>query len=95
VKGIILLTRATVLITDPDPVRIMEGIPVGSALQFTTDLTMFAVLVIGLAALITFGSLATGHGGTVRKFGSTAITLCEDTKLLLWRRATAPAVTKP
>lgn len=79
-EGIILLTRATALITDP--VLIMGGIPAASASQFTIDRTMSAALVTGLAALITFGSLAIGHGGTVRKFGFTAITLFEDTKTL-------------
>jgi hypothetical protein len=78
VKGIILLTRATALITDP--VRIMEGIQAGSASQVMTDPTMSAALVIGLVALITFGGLAIGHGAMVKKFGFTAITLCEDTK---------------
>jgi hypothetical protein len=81
VKGIILLTRATALITDP--VRIMEGIQAGSASQVMTDPTMSAALVIGLVALITFGGLAIGHGGMGKKFGFTAITLCEDTKPVL------------
>ena len=77
-KVIILLTRATGLITVPG--RIMRGIPAASVSQLTTDPTMFAARVTGLAALITFGNPGIGHGGMVRKFGSTAITSYEDTE---------------
>jgi hypothetical protein len=93
VKGIIPLTRATALITDQ--VRIMRGIPAASASQFMTDPTMFAALAIGLAALITFGSLAIGYGGMVRKFGFTAITLCEDTNPLPSAHHRPSRATKP
>jgi hypothetical protein len=92
VKGIILLTRATALITDQ--VRIMRGIPAASASQFTIDRTMSAAPVTGLAALITFGSLDIGYGGMVRKFGFTAITLCEGTNPLPSAHAPSRA-TKP
>jgi hypothetical protein len=78
VKVIILLTRATDLITVPD--RIMRGILAASVSQFMTDPTMFAGLVTGLAAFITFGNLGIGHGGMVRKSGSMGITSCEDIK---------------
>jgi hypothetical protein len=72
-KGTIPLTP---VITGP--ARIMEGIPAGSVSQFTTDPTMSAALVTGPAAPITFGNPGIGVGGMVRKFGSTAITSCED-----------------
>jgi hypothetical protein len=45
------------------------------------DLTI-AVPVIGTDARITCGDQVTGHGGTVSKYGSAAITSCEDTEPL-------------
>jgi hypothetical protein len=44
------------------------------------DLTI-AVPVTGMDARITSGNQVTGHGGTVSKSGSVAITSCEDTEL--------------
>ena len=43
------------------------------------DLTI-AVPVTGTDARITSGNQVTGHGGTVSKYGSAAITSCEDTE---------------
>jgi hypothetical protein len=76
VKGIILPIQDTDLITVPG--HITEEVQ--SWWRLAIGLTI-AAPVIGTDARITSGSQATGHGGTVSRSGSVAITSCEGTEL--------------
>ena len=62
------------------PVHITEEAQSWS--QLATDRTI-AVPVTGTDAAIMSGDLVTGRGGMAGKYGSAAITSCEDTKPLL------------
>jgi hypothetical protein len=75
VKGIIVPTLGTDLTTAPG--HITEEAQSWSPLAI--DL-IIAVPVTGTDERITSGNQVTGHGGMVSKYGSAAITSCEDTE---------------
>jgi hypothetical protein len=82
--------------TDPVTAQGMQLTQAPSQSRLAIGRTILAAPAIMWAARITSGDRDTGHGATVKEFGSAAATLCEDNRAAaLALRATRPAFHVP